>query len=127
MRPTAAPQRLCPRCKAGEFRRGFSTVTGYWAGQLIVPVICSRCYYNVGFGIESSLPRFEPASGGTTQAAGRVHSPGTTYVEGRGRVWGEGQGSRRAIPGAIRDWVVLGAAAALVIVIFLGYRAIGAG
>lgn len=102
-------------------------MTGYWASQRIVPVICSRCYYNVGFGIESALPRFEPASGGTTQAAGRVHSPGTTYVEGRGRVWGEAQGSRQAIPGAIRDWVVLGAAAALVVVIFLGYRAIGAG
>lgn len=102
-------------------------MTGYWAGQRIVPVICSRCYYNVGFGIESALPRFEPASGGTTQAAGRVHSPGTTQVEGRGRVWGEAPESGRAIPAGIRDWVILGLAAAAAIVIFVGYRAIGAG
>ena len=118
---------MCPRCHSGEFRRGFSSVTGYWAGQRIVPVICSRCYYNVGFGIETALPRFEPASGGTTQAAGRVHSPGTTYVEGRGRVWGEERGAGRIRLGALRDWAVLGVAAVVVIVIFLGYRAIGAG
>ena len=117
--------RLCPRCNSGEFRRGFSTVTGYWAGQRIVPVICSRCYYNVGFGLESALPRFEPASGGTTQAAGRMHSPGTTYVEGRVR--GEEGGVGRGRLGPLRDWAILAVAAAVVIVIFLGYRAIGAG
>ena len=127
MRQPGGPERLCPRCQSREFRRGFSMVTGYWAGQLIVPVICSRCYYNVGFGLESALPRFEPPSGGTAQAAGRVHSPGTTFVEGRGRVWGEGRGAARVRLGALRDWVVLGVAAAIVIVIFLGYRAIGAG
>ena len=100
-------------------------MTGYWAGQRIVPVICSRCYYNVGFGIESSLPRFEPASGGTTQAAGRVHSPGTTYVESSGRVWGEERNAGGLRLGAVRDWAVLAVAAVLVVAVFLGYRAIG--
>lgn len=127
MRPTGSPERICPRCGSGEFRRGFSTVTGYWAGQRIVPVICSRCYYNVGFGIESSLPRFEPASGGTTQAAGRMHSPGKTYVEAQGRVRGDGRRAGGVRLGALRDWTVLAVAAVVVIVIFLGYRAIGAG
>ena len=40
VRSASGPERLCPRCKGGEFRRGFSSVTGYWAGQVIVPVIC---------------------------------------------------------------------------------------
>ena len=102
-------------------------MTGYWAGQRIVPVICSGCYYNVGFGLESALPRFEPASGGTTQAAGRMHSPGATYVEGRGRVWEDEREAGRIRLGALRDWAVLAVATVVVIVIFLGYRAIGAG
>ena len=125
MRSASGPERLCPRCKGGEFRRGFSSVTGYWAGHLMVPVICSRCYYNVGFGIESSLPRFEPASGGTPQAAGRVHSPGPSREEGPRVVWSEGRVLRTVRPAAVRDWIVLGAAALIVVGIFFVFRSIG--
>ena len=98
MRSPSGPERLCPRCKGGEFRRGFSSVTGYWAGQVLVPVICSRCYYNVGFGIQTALPHFEPAAAGTSQAAGRVHSPGTTQDDGPRMVWSGGRARRAPSP-----------------------------
>ena len=127
MRSASGPERLCPRCKGGEFRRGFSSVTGYWAGQVIVPVICSRCYYNVGFGIQTALPRFEPAAAGTTQAAGRVHSPGPSHDEGPRMVWSGGQGVGPLRRGAIRDWAILGAAALIVAGIFFVLRSIGSG
>ena len=125
MRPPGSPERLCPRCNGGEFRRGFSSVTGYWAGQVIVPVICARCYYNVGFGIESALPRFEPATGGTTQAAGRMHSPGTSRSEGPRVVWGGGRVVEPEHRRSIREWGVLAAAAIIVAGMFFVFRSIG--
>ena len=54
------PQRRCPKCRSSKFKRGPGGSTSYWSGYRLVPVVCANCGHSMGYGILTSLPRFEP-------------------------------------------------------------------
>ena len=131
--------RRCPECGSSDFRRGPGSTTGYWAGHVIGPVICSRCRYDVGYGILESLPRFEPPTG---EARGSKYQPETPSARGSSRdvgllarkfhrsfkprlVWSSGErpgiqdSAPRARVSISREWLVLVMASFILLLIFL--------
>ena len=131
--------RRCPECGSSDFRRGPGSTTGYWAGHVIGPVICSRCRYDVGYGILESLPRFEPPTG---EARGSKYQPETPSARGSSRdvgllarkfhrsfkprlVWSSGErpGIQDSAPrtrvSISREWLVLVMASFILLLIFL--------
>ncbi len=131
--------RVCPECGSSDFRRGPGSTTGYWAGHVIGPVVCSRCRYDVGYGILESLPRFDPPTG---EARGSEYQPERPSTHGSPReldilahqshrsfkprlVWSSGERPNlldrapRARVSISREWWVLVVASFVLLLIFL--------
>ena len=51
---------VCPSCGGSQFHQRAIKTTGYWAGHVIVPIVCSHCSYDVGYGFLDALPSFKP-------------------------------------------------------------------